>query len=255
MNKEREKLILEQLLIKNEVTVKVLAEKLYASEPSIRRDLLSLEKQGFLKRVHGGAILEDNPVSKMKIPFLIRELEDTDEKMIIARKAAALVKDNCSIMLDNSSSSYYLLPFLSQRNNLTIITNSIKSLSKASEYNINTISTGGRYLNSGHSLVGEDAHNTIHSYNADICFFSCRGISTDGYITDISIEENIVRQHMMKQSKTNVLLVASKKFGKKYLHNLCKSEDVDFIISDKPLPEELAEKEFITDYFLLPKKS
>ncbi len=245
MNKEREKFILEQLLIKNEVTVKELAAALYASEPSIRRDLLSLERQGFLKRVHGGAIIEDNPVSKMKIPFIVRELEDFDEKMVMAKKAAELVLDNYSIMLDNSSSSYYLLPFLSQKTNLTVITNSIKSLSKASEYNINAISTGGKYFHSGFSLIGEDAHNTLSAYNADICFFSCRGITSDGFITDISIEEDAVKQRMMKQSRIRVLLVASKKFEKKYLHNFCSLKDIDYIISDAPLPAELAEKEFI----------
>lgn len=60
MNKEREKLILEKLIKEKRVYVKALASEIYASEPSIRRNLQSLEKQRFLKRIHGGAILEEN---------------------------------------------------------------------------------------------------------------------------------------------------------------------------------------------------
>ena len=52
MNKEREK----KILIDKKVTVKDLAKSIYASEPSIRRDLLSLERQNLVKRIHGGAI-------------------------------------------------------------------------------------------------------------------------------------------------------------------------------------------------------
>ena len=74
------------------VTVKELAQKLYISEPSIRRDLIQLENQRLIKRTHGGAMLEENDVSQIRIPFAIRELECSDEKIAIAKSAAALVK-------------------------------------------------------------------------------------------------------------------------------------------------------------------
>ena len=83
MNKEREKSILEIAIKEKAVTVKNLAQRLYSSEPSIRRDLCSLEKQGLLKRTHGGAVLNENALNEIKIPFLIRELEKSDEKIKI----------------------------------------------------------------------------------------------------------------------------------------------------------------------------
>ena len=98
MNKEREKYILESLLKKKRVTIKELASELFASEPSIRRDLQKLEKQNLIKRVHGGAVLEEYSNSYTKIPFIIRELEDYDEKIVIAKKAAELVKDGDVIL-------------------------------------------------------------------------------------------------------------------------------------------------------------
>ncbi len=244
MNKEREKLILKAILKDKRVYVKQLAKEIYASEPSIRRDLQSLEKQGFIKRIHGGAVLEENNVSNMKIPFIIRELEESDKKLIMAKKATELVKDGYTIFLDGSSSAYNIIPFLTNKSNLTIITNGIKALTRAGELGINTYSTGGHLLSSCLSLVGDEAHKTIKSFNADIFFFSCRGLSDDGILSDISIEEDIARQYMLKQSKIKVLLCSSKKIGKKYIHTLCSKNDIDYIVSDISLPEQLLDRAF-----------
>ncbi len=243
MNKEREKFILEQLIRDKRVYVKDLAREMYTSEPSIRRDLQSLEKQGFLRRIHGGAILEENSTSGMKIPFALRELEQSKEKLLMAKKAAALIHDGDTIMLDASSSAYNILPFLTDKSNLTIITNGIKALTGAGEQHIHVYSTGGHLLSSCQALVGEEAHKTIASFNADIFFFSCRGLAQDGTLTDISIEEDIVRQHMMRQASKVVFLCNSRKIGKRYMHTLCHATDVDVIISDVTLPEGLQNKQ------------
>ena len=80
MSTEREKQILEILLKEKRVGVPQLAKALFVSEPSVRRDLQSLEKKNLIKRVHGGAILEESALSKNKIPFLIREYEQSGAK-------------------------------------------------------------------------------------------------------------------------------------------------------------------------------
>lgn len=88
MNFERERSILEILLREKRIEVKDVARRLYTSEPSVRRDLASLEKQRLIKRVHGGAVLDENGLSDIKIPFLLREYEHADEKVIIAKKCS-----------------------------------------------------------------------------------------------------------------------------------------------------------------------
>lgn len=232
MSKDREKIILELLLKKKKVSVKELAEILFISEPSVRRDLASLEKQNLIKRIHGGAIIEETAVSKNKIPFLIREYEQSSAKLIIAQKAIELVKDNNVIFLDASTSAFRLIPFLASKTNITVVTNGVKALTSLAEYGINTISTGGRLVNSCLALVGENAYKTIESINADIAFFSCRGLSEDGYLTDIAPEENFIRQKMIKNSKQSYLLCAQEKFNKKYFHNLCHKNEIDGVISE-----------------------
>jgi DeoR/GlpR family transcriptional regulator of sugar metabolism len=113
-----------------------------------------------------------------------------------------------------------------------VITNGVRALEKLAEYDINTISTGGNLVASCMALVGEDAYRTIESINADIAFFSCRGLSNEGYLTDIAPAENHVRKKMIKNAKRSYLLCAKDKIGKKYYHNLCHSRELDGVITD-----------------------
>lgn len=232
MSNERDKAILELLLNEKEVTVKQLASHLFISEPSVRRDLARLEKQRLIKRTHGGAMIEKNALSKSKIAFAIRELEQSNAKVVIAQKAIEFVNDNDVIFMDASTSAYNVIPFLSTKKNITVVTNGVRALEKLAEYDINTISTGGTLIGSRKVLVGDEAYRTIESINADIAFFSCRGLSDDGYLTDIAPDENHVRLKMIKNSKHAYLLCTSDKFGKQYFHNLCHLDMIDGVLSE-----------------------
>lgn len=232
MSKEREKQILEHLIRQKKVTVKEMAEKLFVSEPSIRRDFTTLENQHLIKRVHGGAVIEETALSRNKIPFVLREMEESNGKIIIAKKAAELVNDNDVIFLDASTSAYNIIPFLAFKHDITIVTNGVKALEKAAEFNINTLCTGGMLIPSCMALVGEEAYKTIETINADIVFFSCRGISQDGLLTDISKEENYVRIKMIENSAKAYMLCTHDKLKKKYYHNLCHKNKLTGIIKD-----------------------
>ncbi len=232
MNSERQKDILEILTTEKEITVKDLAKALFSSESSIRRDLALLEEEGFIKRTHGGATLTHKQTILEKIPFAIRQFEQRQAKIVIAKKAAEKVCDNNLIFLDGSSSVYAMIPFLANKKNLVVITNGVKTLLELAKYKITAISTGGDMINECLVLVGNTAINTVSSFNADAAFFSCRGISEDNYLTDMSVSENIVRQKMIANSKHSYALCVSQKFNKTYCHNLCHINDIDEVISE-----------------------
>lgn len=240
MSKEREKEILKLLLSKKKVMVNELAKLLFTSESSIRRDLANLENQHLIKRIHGGAIIEEKSISTLKIPFVIRELEQSDAKIEIAKQAINYVNDYDVIFLDASSSAYSLVPFLAMKNHLTVITSGIKTLLKLGDYGIKAISTGGELLPACQSLVGEETYKTIESFNANAVFFSCRGLSDDGYLTDISDQENNVRRKMIAHSQNSYLLCASNKLSKKYFHNLCTVKDISKVICEVPIEQEFS---------------
>ncbi len=230
MNAEREKAILQIAIRQKRVTVSELAKTLYASEPSIRRDLNSLEKQQLLRRVHGGAVLSEKALD-VKIPFLVRELEKADEKVIIARRAAEMISDGDVVFLDSSTSAYNIVPFLKQKKNLTVITNGIRTLEKLCETEIDCIGTGGRVIERCMAFVGEEAVQAVARYNADFCFFACRGLTDNGQLTDISEYEDIVRRKMIEYAKKSYLLCTSDRRGKKHYHNLCNVSEITGIIS------------------------
>lgn len=239
MSSGREKQILEILLKEKKVSVHQLAAALFVSEPSVRRDLAKLEHQQLIKRVHGGAVLNENGVSQIKIPFIIRELEHADEKTRIAHRAAALVNDGDVVFLDASSSAYCLVPFLALKRDLTVITSGIKAMTALAEHGLRVISTGGDVMNTCLSLVGEAAVATVHTYYADVCFFSCRGVASNGECSDISREENLVRQAMIERSRRTYLLCTGNKAEQQYYHKLCNVSRLTGILTESPLPETL----------------
>lgn len=245
MNKQREDQIIKILLQQKTATVKELSERLYASMPSIRRDLAILEKAHMIKRTHGGAVLEISNDSELKIPFIIRELEQSDAKIIMAKKAAQLVNNNDVIFIDASTSAYSVIPFLINKTNLTIITCGLKSLQLAGECGITAFSTGGKLIPSCMSLTGSEAYRMIENYTADIMLFSCRGLTDEGNVTDFSLEENWVRRVMLKHSKKKILLCDSSKIGKVYMNTVCSIEDITYVISEKPLPPSINCKEYM----------
>ena len=239
MVKEREKEILRILIAEKTVTVKDLAARLYSSEPSVRRSLNELEKGGYLRRTHGGAVFTAD-TGNTKIPFALRDYEDYREKEIMAEEAAKFLSDGIFVMLDGSSSSLKLVPQIARFRNIKVLTSGIAALSELDKYGVPAISTGGTLIPSLRSLTGQDALDTISRYHASVAFFSCRGLSEDGGATDISPEENIVRRAMMKRAKQSVLLCAHEKIGKTYYHRLCDAAELTAVISDRPLPPGIA---------------
>lgn len=232
---ERYDKILDILKKRTVATVHYLAEQLYVSEPTIRRDLNLLEKQGKIKRTFGGAML--NATIQKELPLVVRERENIQAKRIIAEKASAFLKNGQVIFLDASSTVAALLPYLSDYQDLTVITNSPKAPLELAKMSIKSISTGGSLLANSLAYIGNHAEDVIRKYNADVFFFSCRGLSEKGWLTDASPEETEIRKIMMAQSKKKIFLCTTDKIGKEYMCNLCETSDLDTIIFEEEPPE------------------
>ena len=151
-------------------------------------------------------------------------------------QASRFISDGMVIMLDGSTSAYHLVPYLAQRKDLIVITSGAKTAVALAEANIRTFCTGGQMLIHSFSYVGEQAENCIRSFNADICFFSCHGLTEEGYMTDLSVEEANLRKIMFRFSKKKILLCDSSKFGKTCFYNIGQIRDIDGVISEKELP-------------------
>lgn len=219
------------LLSEREYTVKELADILFISEPTVRRDIITLEKKEIVTRKRGVVRLKVSSADK-RIPLFIRDMEMQEEKKEIALQAISHIKDGDVIMLDASTTAYYLLPHLTEFKNIILITNGAKTAMDAASMGIKTICTGGEMTLESFSYVGTDAEELLKRYNADIAFFSCRGLTEEGIATDNSILENAIRRIMITNSKQSYLLCDRSKFKKKYLNTLCNVKEIAGVISN-----------------------
>lgn len=235
---EREDKIINILLQKDVMTVNELADKLYISKPTLRRDLMKLEQKGLITRTHGGASLIKNPADT-KIPFSLREQEQNNAKTVIAQKAVSFIKDGDIIMLDATTSAYHIVPYLAAFHNIIVITSSAKTSLALGQMGIRNFCTGGLMIPKSFSYVGGDAQSMVARYNADALFFSCRSLSEDGLLSDNSIEENLLRKTMMRHAKKKIFLCDSSKIGKVSLHNLCHISEVDGIVCETKVPQTI----------------
>lgn len=227
--------ILEALSAQPDINVKELAQRLMVSEPTIRRDLTELDRRGILTKVYGGAVLNKGAADR-EIPFVFREKEKSSGKARIGAIAAQLVRDGMVVMLDGSTSAYHLVPYLAAKKDLIVVTSGAKTAVALAEANIRTFCTGGQMVIHSFSYVGQQAEDFVRSINADILFFSCRGLSPEGNMTDHSIEEANLRKVMMQCSREKYLLCDSSKFNKTCFYNIGSIKNISGILSESPLP-------------------
>lgn len=234
MYKTREEEILKALYFHRSMTVKEIAHAIFTSETSVRRDLARLEAQGLVKRFHGGATLGRNGVGVLKNPYSSRKLVFAEEKELIGKTAASLVKENFLIFLDASTTAYNVMPFLKDIRELTVVTNNVKILNDAEKWSdIRIISTGGILTPIHYALHGSEAMHTIGNYFAQICFFSCGGFDDCGEISSLFNEENDIRRAMIAQSNFAYLLCTSNKMGVRKAYRICSIQDTSGIICTK----------------------
>ena len=212
-------------------SVRELSEKLFISEPTVRRDIAVLQEKGIVTRKSGIVSIRSASPDR-RIPLFVRHLEQNESKRIIARKAAAHIKDGYVIMLDASTTAMYLLSHISRLKNVLVITNGARTAPEAAAMGIKTICTGGELMRESFCYAGSDAESMLRGYNADVAFFSCRGISEEGIASDTSILENSMRKIMIGNAREAYLLCDQSKLGKTYLNTLCRVEDLDGLITE-----------------------
>lgn len=223
--------------------VSELGEKLFASQPTIRRDLAYLEKQGYVVRNHGGAVLANG---KVNTPIPFRRGTKTKEKKNICRLAATLIKPEKLIFIDASTTAFFLSEHIDKNDGVTVVTNGLPLCTVLGEAGVRTYSTGGRVFHESEALIGSVAERTVAEYNADIMFFSASSFDLDGLISDYCEEENDLRRVMRAHSKTAVFMCDTGKFGTRSAFSFFYLNEIDYLVTDRELDAELAKSLSLT---------
>ncbi|KAF0822205.1 DeoR/GlpR family DNA-binding transcription regulator [Cytobacillus firmus] len=235
---ERQQKIVELVNIKSSVRVSELSEYFSVTEETIRRDLEKLERENKLKRSHGGAVSiqeEDPDVAE-------REITNVTEKKAIANEAAKLVENGDRIILDASSTAWYMAKALPNIP-LTVITNSIKvSMELSKKDKIEVISTGGKLDPKSMSHIGPLAARSLDMYHVNKVFISCKGIHLDNGLSDSNEEQAILKKRMGERSDKVFVMADSSKFGVKGFSQIMPINKAHYIITDSKVDFEIKKR-------------
>ena len=228
---ERRNQIMEALRRDERVLVGPLAEKFDVSEETIRRDLANLEQAGLAVKCYGGATLAE---SRNAPPFKVRKKLNVEEKKTVAALVAGMVDDGDFLMLDDSSTSYFVLRALHGKKGLTIVTNSIEIILELSSLHESwkLISTGGNLDQDVFCFFGRQAEETIRSFHVDKAIISCTGLDMHGQFTEAGIENANIKQAMMAAARETILAMDHHKFDRTAFLSVGNVQQVAAVVTD-----------------------
>lgn len=236
--------IIESLKTHGQVNVNELSETLGVTGVTIRNDLAQLEKKKILIRARGGAIkIEQN--SSDDYPLSDKQKKHLFEKKEIGIRAAELIEENNTIIIDSGSTTYELAKNLKRFNSLTVITNALNVATVLAEYhNINVIVPGGMLKSNSLSLVGILAERGFKDYFCDKLFLGVDGFDLDFGISTPNPEEAHLNQIMIEISKEIIVVADSSKFQKRGFAFIAPVNKINTVVTDKGiLPENKAKLE------------
>jgi transcription regulator len=235
---ERKREIVEHLNQHNGIaSMNYLCKRLYASRSTIRRDLLSLEEDGILKRSHGYVSLIVK--SAKESPIGMRQIENQDKKQSIAKKTDSLIKDGMVIFLDSSSTVCQLAPILKTKHNITIITNGINIANELSHaQNLTCFLCPGVLKHQSLSIVGEFTSEFIKNFHAELAILSCKAIRENG-VFEGDDSQGLVKKSMMENADKTILLCDTTKENAVGFFKTSDFEKLSCLISDAPFSPSL----------------
>lgn len=231
---QRRRAIIDMLTETGEVSVEHLAQHFGTSEVTVRKDLAALENNGLLLRRYGGAI--PLPQEMLVDPGTEKVSE---RKQSMARAAAELILDHNRVIIDSGSTTAALLPELSRKQGLVVMTNSlnIANALRELENEPTLLMTGGTWDPQSEGFQGQLAEQVLRSYNFDQLFIGADGLDLERGTTTFN-ELYSLSQVMAEVAREVVVMAESDKLGRK-IHNLeLPWERIAYLVTDSGFPDE-----------------
>ncbi len=236
---ERQGAIMAYLRRERHATVSALARQLYVSETTVRRDLTELEKEGLLRRSHGGAVLLEREEGEAS--FLVRKGENAAAKQRLAEAAVPLLQEGTTFFLDSSSTVRALATVWGAAHKTVITTGLETAQLFARHRDTRVLLPGGTLHALTGSLTGALARRVLEDLRADTFLFSCGGLGMDGSLYESSVEQGELKAAMLHRAGARILLADRTKAGRSRAYRFASLADVDVLITDLPASGELAE--------------
>lgn len=212
LTEERQRLILNKLEEESVLYVNDLVTYLNTSESTIRRDLNTLNKNGFLNKVHGGATsIREKFINTTEEKVKHRQALNIDEKIKIAKYAASLIKPNDMVYLDAGTTTEQMIDFITEKQAI-FVTNGIVHAKKLIESGFKTYILGGELKMITEAIVGVEAINSLRKYNFTKGYFGTNGVHKERGYTTPDISEAMVKEEALNRSKEAYIICDKSKF-------------------------------------------
>ena len=209
---ERYNEILRLVNEKKTVTVQELTEVLDTSESTIRRDLTTLHKKGSLIKVHGGATALSVEGMTRDASLTVRRDMNIEEKVAIAKYAAALMEKDDFVYLDAGSSVDLMIDYIVEQEAI-YVTNAIGHAQKLLQKGCRVFLLGGELKEVTEAIVGAQAIDSLKRYNFTKGFFGANGVHRERGLTTPDITEALVKEKAMEQCANRYVLADSTKIN------------------------------------------
>lgn len=233
MNQRRSN-ILSQLSTHGQASVQELADLLGVSKVTVRQDLSALENDGFIKRTHGGATLleSENIAQRLSIRY--------EQKLEIARKAAGLVEDGETVLLESGSANALLARELAGRRVQLVVTNLFIAQQIRHGDLAKAVIIGGVYQPDSGSVVGSMALQNIQSTFFTKAFLGMDGFTPETGFTNRDMERAAVSSFIVGRCKNSYILADSSKFGHTGMAHICNVDELAGVITNADLADKYA---------------
>lgn len=215
------------------MTVAEIETRFGVSPMTARRDLDELERRGLLRRTHGGAVLPTT--SAHEDSFARRMKAGVEAKRRLAQEAVALLAPGETVFIDSSTTSYFVVRRIIETGTAsTILTNSFPVMELVFNEGgpgVELIGTGGTLRRLTRSFVGPNAVRTVQGHFADRLFFSVKGLTATGLMTDADALEAEVKRAMIAQAGEATLLVDASKLRVRGLSVIASVSEVSGVLA------------------------
>lgn len=212
LTEERLQEILKLLGEKGSVSTQELMAALDISESTVRRDLTTLDEQGRLLKVRGGALVREDTYSTAEATMSQKKTLHLEEKKAIARYAASLLEADDFVFLDAGSTTELMIDYMTERD-VTFVTNAVSHAKKLSEKGYITYILGGEFKATTEAIVGDEVIESLQKYNFTKGFWGTNGINRKVGFSTPDVKEAMVKKISMQHCAERYVLGDPSKFS------------------------------------------
>lgn len=229
---QRYEKIMDYLKEKGTGSVNDLVDITHSSAATVRRDLTHLESKGLLKRVHGGATVEQ---MEREEDYTEKSVKNLSKKIKIAQMASELIEDGDTVFIDAGTTTYEMMPFI-KASDVIVVTNSITLIDQLVRNGHGTHVLGGRIKPATKAVVGHDVIEKLKTLSFDKCFIGVNAIDTNHSFTTPDEDEAYIKRTAVEQARRSFVLADSSKFGRSAFVKFAELEDASIITEDPDHP-------------------